>query len=190
MTFCSFGTSKIKRNNSGNHCRKISTYFVRIRYLFLFLRNVKGNYIFFKVTLLRSNVKNAPKVKEIDFMMMVSGIFNTNSFETIVVQDKDHHTSLRGLYPMGALLNHACVPNTRHHYDSQQQLYVIAVRPISAGEEITMTYIDLFWDTILRRQVLSITKNFFCRCSRCSDPAVNIFLEYRRVIYIHLYKKY
>ncbi|KAF7388166.1 hypothetical protein HZH66_010933 [Vespula vulgaris] len=124
-----------------------------------------------EVTLLRSNVKNAPKVKEIDFMMMVSGIFNTNSFETIVVQDKDHYTSLRGLYPMGALLNHACVPNTRHHYDSQQQLYVIAVRPISAGEEITMTYIDLFWDTILRRQVLSITKNFFCRCSRCSDPA-------------------
>nr|KAF7413254.1 hypothetical protein H0235_013105 [Vespula pensylvanica] len=123
-----------------------------------------------EVTLLRSNVKNAPKVKEIDFMMMVSGIFNTNSFETIVVQDKDHYTSLRGLYPMGALLNHACVPNTRHHYDSQQQLYVIAVRPISAGEEITMTYIDLFWDTILRRQVLNITKNFFCRCSRCSDP--------------------
>ncbi|KAI4502960.1 hypothetical protein M0802_002004 [Mischocyttarus mexicanus] len=123
-----------------------------------------------EVTLLRRNVKNAPETKEIDFMMMVSGIFNTNSFETIVVQDKDHYTSLRGLYPMGALLNHDCVPNTRHHYDSQQRLYVIAVRPISAGEEITMTYIDLFWDTILRRQVLSVTKHFFCRCKRCSDP--------------------
>ncbi|XP_014600926.1 PREDICTED: protein msta, isoform B-like [Polistes canadensis] len=130
-------------------------------------QNLKGDC---EVTLLRSNVKNAPEAKEIDFMMMVSGIFNTNSFETFVVQDKDHYTSLRGLYPLGALLNHACVPNTRHHYDSQQRLYVIAVRPISAGEEITMTYIDLFWDTILRRQVLSVTKNFCCRCKRCSDP--------------------
>ncbi|KAK2581203.1 hypothetical protein KPH14_008002 [Odynerus spinipes] len=122
-----------------------------------------------EVTLLRNNVKNAPKSEEIDFMMTVSGIFNTNSFETIAMQDNKSYTSVRGLYPMGALQNHSCVPNTRHHFDSQQRLYVIAVRPISAGEELTMTYIDLFWDTILRRQVLSVTKYFYCRCKRCSD---------------------
>ncbi|XP_017787534.1 PREDICTED: protein msta-like, partial [Habropoda laboriosa] len=123
-----------------------------------------------EIELLKKNVTNLPNEKDLELMKRVCEVFNTNSFETVSVHDKDHSTSLRSLYPMGALQNHCCVPNTRHHFDGEFRLYVTAALPISAGEEITMTYTRLFWDTTLRRNFLSLTKHFSCACRRCSDP--------------------
>lgn len=127
-----------------------------------------------KIDLLKRNVVNLPNEEQIELMKRICGVFNTNSFEVAVVssRDKDHTMSLRGLYPMGALQNHCCVPNSRHHFDNQQRLHVSAVLPIAAGEEITMSYTDLLWDTSSRRQFLKITKRFSCNCNRCSDPLV------------------
>lgn len=105
-------------------------------------------------------------------MKRTCGVFNTNSFEVVVVQDEDRAVSLRGLYPLGALQNHCCVPNTRHHFDDQQRLHVSAALPIATGEELTMSYTDLLWDTRNRRRFLQVTKHFSCDCSRCSDPLV------------------
>ncbi|XP_076162828.1 SET domain-containing protein SmydA-8 [Ptiloglossa arizonensis] len=124
----------------------------------------------YEIELLQRNVANPPSEEDVKLMKRVCGAFNTNAFETVSVQDKDHSSSLRGLYPMGALQNHCCVPNTRHHFDGEQRLYVNAALPISAGEELTMSYTSLFWDTTLRRQFLSVTKHFSCTCKRCSDP--------------------
>ncbi|XP_023290628.1 protein msta [Orussus abietinus] len=70
---------------------------------------------------------------------------------------------------MGCLQNHCCVPNTRHHFDANQKMYVSAAIPIREGEELTMIYSDVLWDTMLRRQYLAKTKHFHCTCSRCSD---------------------
>ncbi|CAK9831478.1 SET domain-containing protein SmydA-8, isoform B [Anthophora retusa] len=123
-----------------------------------------------EIELLKKNVANPPNEEDLELMKRVCGAFNTNSFETVSVHDKDHSSSLRGLYPMGSLQNHCCVPNTRHHFDGEFRLYVSAALPISAGEEITMTYARLFWDTTLRRQFLSLTKHFSCMCRRCNDP--------------------
>ncbi|KAG5329218.1 MSTAB protein, partial [Acromyrmex charruanus] len=131
--------------------------------------NLTRNY---EIDLLKRNVAKLPSEEQMELMRRTCGVFNTNSFEVVVVpsRDKDYTTSLRGLYPMGALQNHCCVPNTRHHFDDQQRLYVSAVLPIAAGEEITMSYTDLLWDTSSRRQFLKITKRFSCNCNRCSDP--------------------
>lgn len=127
-----------------------------------------------KLDLLKKNVANLPDEEQMELMRRICGVLNTNSFEVVVVssRDKNRTTSLRGLYPLGAFQNHSCVPNTRHHFDDQQRLYVSAVLPIAAGEEITMTYTDLLWDTLSRRQFLKITKRFSCNCNRCSDPRV------------------
>lgn len=127
-----------------------------------------------KIDLLKRNVTNLPDEEQMQLMRRTCDIFNTNSFEVVVVssRNKDHTTSLRGLYAMGAFQNHCCVPNTRHHFDDQQQMYVSAVLPIAAGEEITMSYTDLLWDTSSRRQFLKATKCFSCNCNRCSDPLV------------------
>ncbi|XP_053971341.1 SET domain-containing protein SmydA-8-like isoform X2 [Hylaeus volcanicus] len=123
-----------------------------------------------EIDMLRRNVTNPPSEEDEKLMRHVCGAFATNAFETVSVQDKDHSSSLRGLYPMGALQNHCCVPNTRHHFDDEQRLYVNAALPISAGEELTMSYTSLFWDTTLRRPFLSLTKHFSCECNRCTDP--------------------
>ncbi|XP_076687104.1 SET domain-containing protein SmydA-8 isoform X2 [Andrena cerasifolii] len=130
-------------------------------------RSLMPNY---EVELLQRNVANPPSEEDVELMRHVCGAFNTNGFETVSVQDKDHSSSLRGLYPMGSMQNHCCVPNTRHHFDGEHRLYVSATLPISAGEELTMSYTSLFWDTTLRRQFLSTTKHFSCACKRCSDP--------------------
>lgn len=125
-----------------------------------------------KIELLLRSVEKSPNEKDMELMKRVCGAFNSNSFETVSVHDKDRSSSLRGLYPLGALQNHNCVPNTRHHFDGEYRLYVNAALPIAAGEELTMSYTSLFWDTTLRRQFLRITKHFSCTCKRCSDPTV------------------
>lgn len=129
-----------------------------------------------KIELLEKNVTNPPSEKDVGLMKRVCGAFSTNAFETVSVHDKDRSSSLRGLYPMGSLQNHCCVPNTRHHFDGEYRLYVAAAMPIPAGDEITMSYTSLFWDTISRRQFLSITKQFSCTCKRCGDATVGIII--------------
>lgn len=79
---------------------------------------------------------------------------------------------LRGLYPLGALLNHECTPNTRHSYDPRGRMLIRAARPVAAGEELTVTYSALLWGSPARRQHLLRTKHFLCGCSRCKDPTV------------------
>lgn len=120
---------------------------------------------------------NSPSEKDIELMRRVCEVFSTNSFETVVVHDKNRSASLRGLYPIASLQNHCCIPNTRHHFDGEFRMYVSAAFPIAAGEEITMTYTTLFWDTTLRRQFLSVTKHFSCMCKRCSDPTVSLYVH-------------
>jgi hypothetical protein len=47
---------------------------------------------------------------------------------------------------------------------------VKAARDIEEGEHIATMYTHALWGTIARRDHLNITKNFWCRCPRCSDP--------------------
>lgn len=80
--------------------------------------------------------------------------------------------ALRGLYPLGALLNHECTPNTRHAYDASGHMVIRAARAVAAGEELTVTYSALLWGSPARRQHLLRTKHFLCACSRCRDTTV------------------
>ncbi len=106
-----------------------------------------------------------------DFMLRLCRILDTNAFETAAAID-DNLTSLRGLYPLGAFLNHCCVPNARHYFNKNGLMIVKASVSIAKGEEITLTYTDFFWPTSLRWKYLTMTKDFECSCARCSDPSV------------------
>ncbi|XP_033228755.1 SET domain-containing protein SmydA-8-like isoform X2 [Belonocnema kinseyi] len=121
-----------------------------------------------EVELLKKNVKINPSEEEEALMLRVSRVMDTTCFETAITTNKSS-ASLRALYPLGALQNHSCIPNTRHHFDSNQRAIVSAALPIKKGEEITMTYTDLLWDTTLRRHFLKVTKYFSCKCERCAD---------------------
>lgn len=119
-------------------------------------------------------------------MKRVCRIFDTNAFETVLIVDGKTSISLRGLYPLGALQNHSCTPNTRHYFTNNNVMITRASVDIKAGEELTMTYTDLLWDTSLRRQYLIASKHFECNCKRCCDPLVNIFLKFTLTIYLNI----
>ncbi|XP_057374746.1 SET domain-containing protein SmydA-8-like isoform X1 [Daphnia carinata] len=102
-----------------------------------------------------------------EHIQRVCGILETNCFE-IRIQDR---VSFRGLYPTASLMNHECVPNTRHVFDPFDfKIRVLATRNIRAGEKISATYTQIFWNTIDRRLHLKSSKHFWCQCSRCADP--------------------
>ncbi|XP_046405953.1 SET domain-containing protein SmydA-8-like isoform X2 [Ischnura elegans] len=74
------------------------------------------------------------------------------------------------LYADTCLLEHSCVPNTRHSFDERQRIQVSATRAIEAGEHLTTMYTHVLWATQQRRDHLKVTKYFECTCQRCADP--------------------
>ena len=96
----------------------------------------------------------------------ICAILDVNCFD-IRIPGK---VAVRGLYPTASLLNHDCVPNTRHIFDSGMRITLLATVDIHPGEPITATYTQSLWNTLNRRMHLKNMKHFWCRCRRCSDP--------------------
>ena len=103
---------------------------------------------------------------EAEIIQRVSGILDVNCFD-IRIPGK---VAVRGLYPTASLLNHDCVPNSRHFFDSGMRITLVATVDIHPGESITATYTQSLWNTLHRRMHLKTLKHFWCRCRRCSDP--------------------
>lgn len=83
-----------------------------------------------------------------------------------------------GLYEMQSACNHSCVPNAEPNFPfGNHRLQLRALRPISAGEEIFISYLD---DCMLsrsrhsRQKELAMNYLFICECEKClsqaSDP--------------------
>ncbi|GJE86686.1 SET domain-containing protein [Phanerochaete sordida] len=78
--------------------------------------------------------------------------------------------------PAMALTNHSCDPNAvivfpRSSKDAtkEPQMQLIALRPISQGEEIVTAYVDVILPKELRQAALKETYNFDCKCSACTS---------------------
>jgi len=73
-------------------------------------------------------------------------------------------------------LNHSCNPNAhRSVRDVNGYVYVVAVRDIPAGDEVTITYIHTNYFSKTRRTADLLAKyKFTCQCSVCvrDDPAI------------------
>lgn len=106
-----------------------------------------------------------------ELLQKICAVINANSFEAIR-NDNDHKISIRALYPLAAIMNHSCLPNTFHYFDgSADDLIIIkASKFIPKNSEIFTTYTSLLWGTTSRRHHLFSTKNFWCTCERCADP--------------------
>lgn len=87
--------------------------------------------------------------------------------------EQDNTVPLRGLYPLSALLNHNCLPNTRNTFTKDRSMAVYASKDIETGEEIFSCYTGLLWCTPARRCQLYKTKHFWCKCDRCKDTTEN-----------------
>ncbi|KAJ8749291.1 hypothetical protein K2173_018772 [Erythroxylum novogranatense] len=74
-------------------------------------------------------------------------------------------------YPLQSCMNHSCCPNAKafkREEDRDGQATIISVRPISRGEEVTISYIDndLPFE---ERQALLADYGFKCSCARCLE---------------------
>ncbi|XP_067004060.1 SET domain-containing protein SmydA-8 [Anabrus simplex] len=100
------------------------------------------------------------------FLVQACCVLDANAFETVT----PNGSSIRGLFPLAALMNHQCTPNTNYVYDEKNRMVVRAAVHIPAGTEITDSYTPLLWATLARRTRLEATKHFLCSCPRCEDP--------------------
>ncbi|KAF5711077.1 SET domain-containing protein [Fusarium mundagurra] len=75
-----------------------------------------------------------------------------------------------GVYPTICLINHSCLPNSHNNWNSEAGHETIhALRPIKAGEEITISYVE-GGPSNVRRPILKESFGFDCACSLCSLP--------------------
>lgn len=78
---------------------------------------------------------------------------------------------MTGICPIICRINHECVPNAEFYYrvDLGKEI-VVAMKPISAGEEITVSYLGGYYATSRRRDILKKRFNFDCKCQACRNP--------------------
>ncbi len=74
-----------------------------------------------------------------------------------------------GLYPVGAMLNHSCVPNVMQSFAGRRIIFR-AIAPIAAGQEATISYVELSATRAERRATLlagycfDIDAGKVCKC--------------------------
>nr|XP_045591530.1 SET domain-containing protein SmydA-8-like [Procambarus clarkii] len=100
-----------------------------------------------------------------EVMQQLCGIFDTNCFVISLARGRGG----RALFPLGALMNHSCLPNTQHWY-KDGVLIVRSVAAIPEGAPITNTYAPTLWGTHARAAYIQSSKFFTCTCERCVDP--------------------
>jgi hypothetical protein len=66
-------------------------------------------------------------------------------------------------------MNHDCIPNIRYAYEKNSIMVVRAAKMIRKGEQIFNSYTKFLWGTQQRRVHLAYSKNFMCKCNRCTD---------------------
>lgn len=104
----------------------------------------------------------------------ICGIIDTNALEIRLAEG----TELLALYGNTCLIEHSCMPNTKHTFNlstkDRNDLYKITIKavvPITKNEHIATMYSHALWGTQARRQHLKDIKYFSCKCIRCSDPS-------------------
>jgi hypothetical protein len=70
------------------------------------------------------------------------------------------------LYPGASFFNHTCDPNTVYVFNGKSMVFR-ALRPITAGEEVTISYIRLVGGKARRRAKLLSHYYFECTCALC-----------------------
>ncbi|KAK1990854.1 SET domain-containing protein [Colletotrichum falcatum] len=94
----------------------------------------------------------------------VSDIMATNSFQMDVGGGDGHHY---GNYPEVSRYNHDCRPNVAFRIGADLRHRTTVVRPVKAGEELTITYLDPLGTRAVRQHRARRAWGFECGCSQC-----------------------
>ncbi|XP_065074954.1 SET domain-containing protein SmydA-8 [Ochlerotatus camptorhynchus] len=107
------------------------------------------------------------QVPEEEELLQIAGILDTNCYD---VRLPERGIKIRALYELGAMMSHHCRPNTRHYFDDELRLVVVATVDIPKDEVISISYAQPLQATIQRRYAIQQAKCFQCGCDRCRDP--------------------
>ncbi|KAJ7659219.1 hypothetical protein DFH06DRAFT_989689 [Mycena polygramma] len=117
------------------------------------------------------SLSNCKPASECD---LLEGIMRTNAIAiTLDVPDMPHPElpTHRAIFPNISRCNHSCGPNSKWLWDATSfSLSLVALRPIRAGEEVTVAYITPTHGCSERRAALRMTYGFTCRCAFCALP--------------------
>lgn len=99
----------------------------------------------------------------------VAARLTTNAFRLDLGGDDGQHY---GAFPEVGKTNHDCRPNAAYYVDQSTLMHITtAVRPIEAGEEITITYLDPLAPRADRQERAQSHWGFACTCPHCSALA-------------------
>lgn len=82
-----------------------------------------------------------------------------------------------GVFPPLSSFNHSCAPNVHMHAGAGGVLCARLVKPVSAGDELTICYIDPYQPRAVRRAQLWASYRFRCGCERCEATAADARAE-------------
>ena len=97
-------------------------------------------------------------------VLRLCGILHTNSF-TLVTSTYDPIGV--ALHPKLGYMNHSCEYNATVRFGKYGHAEVIPIRPIQAGEEILISYVDELLPYTERQAELKERYFFTCHCPRC-----------------------
>ncbi|KAG8164552.1 hypothetical protein KVR01_006470 [Diaporthe batatas] len=99
----------------------------------------------------------------------VAARLTTNAFRLDLGGDDGQHY---GAFPEVGKTNHDCRPNAAYYVDQSTLMHITtAVRPIAAGDEITITYLDPLAPRADRQDRARSHWGFACACPHCSASA-------------------
>ncbi|KAJ3216555.1 hypothetical protein HK099_005832 [Clydaea vesicula] len=102
-------------------------------------------------------------------------IINSNSHGIYNPHSSTNDIIGLGLFPLTALINHSCVPNCvflgadKSKLSDENDIMVRTLTDVKKGDEIVVSYLDLWSPNVDRRLELLATKHFWCECSRCNS---------------------
>ena len=100
------------------------------------------------------------------------GVCQTNGIPIGCEDDDESRTPRSALFAVTCRINHSCTPNARYLWRRDLGLELIfALRPLAAGEEVTVGYKTAYAGRAARQATLHRSFNFECTCATCSAPA-------------------
>lgn len=117
---------------------------------------------------LQSSSPSAIKLACDTYFSPLLGVLERNQFE-IQIEDggEEQEACGAGIFTLCCVLNHSCEPNAEISFESgTNHATVRATRPIAAGEEVFISYVDSE-DSLQERQEQLRDYGFVCECARC-----------------------